>query len=229
MTKFYKPTDVAQMEMDNTSDSQLGAQVAKALRPGLKQNISARLQQTKQNRAALDADAAARGMGSSTWLTDVKNRAKNNEASDIASINSAYQQNLYQNLQDRINNRNQRNQVADQFNKAALNQLYQTAMAQASQWGMYDKQQEAAASRGGGGGGGGGYVWDLKTASWVPKKSANGDYLTEKQYGNIMSAPTEERVPAGSGSSSASKVRALSNIKKTLTSKLNTVKNAFGK
>ena len=149
MTKFYKPDSVAQMEMDNTSDSQLGAQVTKAMRPGLIQNLKQRRLATDQNRAALDADAAARGMGSSTWLADVKNRAKTSEANDISSINTNYQQNLYNALQGRIDNRNARNQTADQFNKAALNQLYQTAMGMASQWAMYDKQNEG---HGGGGG-----------------------------------------------------------------------------
>lgn len=151
MTKFYKPDSVAQMEMDNTSDSQLGAQVTKAMRPGLIQNLKQRRLATDQNRAAFDADAAARGMGSSTWLADVKNRAKTSEANDISSINANYQQNLYNALQGRIDNRNARNQTADQFNKAALNQLYQTAMGMASQWAMYDKQQAAAHSHGGGG------------------------------------------------------------------------------
>jgi len=174
---FYKPDKVAQMDMDTTSDSQLGAQVTKQLKPGLQQNIKSRLQQTKQNASLYDADAASRGMGSSTWLTDVKNRNRNAEASDLSTLRANYNQNLYSNLQSLIQNRNSRNQTADNFNKSALNQAYATAQGLASQWAMYDKQNE---SSGGGGGSNAekGLYWNTKTKNWeyTTKKNNNLDY-----------------------------------------------------
>ena len=59
---------------DAKSEEEIRATVADWLRPGYDQAIATRKEQTLTNKANLDADAIARGMGSRTYVTDVKNR-----------------------------------------------------------------------------------------------------------------------------------------------------------
>ena len=68
----------------------LSGQIAAYLRPSYDQAIANRQIQTEQNRADIDADAASRGMGRSSWVTDVKARENKAEASDIANLESNY-------------------------------------------------------------------------------------------------------------------------------------------
>lgn len=84
------------------SASTLKDSLARAMRPSYDRQISARQDTAAANRAAIDADATSRGMGSSSWVTDVKNRQRNAEASDIANINSDYNANLHNALLNRL-------------------------------------------------------------------------------------------------------------------------------
>lgn len=68
----------------------LTGQIAAYLRPSYDQAIANRQTQTEQNRADIDADAASRGMGRSSWVTDVKARENKAEATDIANLESNY-------------------------------------------------------------------------------------------------------------------------------------------
>ena len=83
----YAPEELT---VDEKSEAELHDSVAAWLRPGYDQAIANRRTQTLASRAALDADAAARGMSSSTYVTDVKNRQLNAEASDVASLEADY-------------------------------------------------------------------------------------------------------------------------------------------
>ena len=56
------------------SASALKDSLSRTMRPAYDKQITQRQQAAAANRAAIDADAGARGMGSSTWVTDVKNR-----------------------------------------------------------------------------------------------------------------------------------------------------------
>ena len=125
------------------SDSQLKNYLTKLIRPSYDQAIARRQQQTGQNAAAVDTDAASRGMGTSTWVTDAKNRLRNNEAQDIATLNSNYSSALYDALLNQINQRDQ-------------NRMNLMSMAQGIAGNMYDrwKAEEDAAKASGGGGGG---------------------------------------------------------------------------
>ena len=126
------------------SDSQLKNYLTKLIRPSYDQAIARRQQQTGQSAAAVDTDAASRGMGTSTWVTDAKNRLRNNEAQDIATLNSNYSSALYDALLNQINQRDQ-------------NRMNLMSMAQGIAGNMYDrwKAEEDAAKASGGGGGGG--------------------------------------------------------------------------
>ena len=87
------------------TDSQLKNYLSRILRPSYDQAILQRQQQTGQANAAIDADAASRGMGTSTWVTDAKARQQNSEAADVAALNSNYNSSLYDALLSQIQQR----------------------------------------------------------------------------------------------------------------------------
>lgn len=99
----------------------LAAQIAAYLRPQYDSAIASRRTQTTQNRAALDVDAASRGMGASTWVTDAKTRQLTSEAADVAALESGYGAALAQQVQALYNQHLQNRLDVDQIN--ANNQL----------------------------------------------------------------------------------------------------------
>lgn len=72
------------------SDEAYLAELQAALRPAYDAAIAQRKQQTDENRAMIDVDAASRGMGASTWVTDAKDRQEQYEAEDIAALEAQY-------------------------------------------------------------------------------------------------------------------------------------------
>jgi hypothetical protein len=75
-----------EIEYEAKTEEEIRASIAEWLRPSYDQAIANRQEQTLGYMAELDADAIARGMGASTYVTDVKNRQQNDEASDIATL-----------------------------------------------------------------------------------------------------------------------------------------------
>ncbi len=141
----YKP-----IQFDTYTKEQLSDQTAQYLRPTTEKAIEARRGQTVQSKAALDTDAAARGMGQSTWLTDYKGKLSNAESTDIAGLESDYSATLLESVIK---------QFQDQQNKKAEIDTQNAAIYSAFEQDMYERalkllqMQQAAA----GGGGGGGY------------------------------------------------------------------------
>lgn len=145
--RYYNAV-LAQLQGDagpERSDSQLKNYLVNMIRPTYQQAILQRQNQTGQANAAIDTDAASRGMGTSTWVTDAKNRQRQNEAADIASLNSNYNATLYDSLLGLINQRDQ-------------NRLSLMGQAQSIAGNMYDrwKAEDDALAKGTGGSGGGG-------------------------------------------------------------------------
>ncbi len=128
------------------SASTLKDSLARAMRPSYDRQITARQDTAAANRAAIDVDAASRGMGSSTWVTDVKNRQRNAEASDIANINADYNANLHNALLNRLG---QQDEMALSASQAAQGNALNLANA------LYDRIYKptggAVSSRGRGG------------------------------------------------------------------------------
>lgn len=93
----YRPSYTPQ------SASTLKDTLSRAMRPSYDKQIAQRRRDAASNRAAIDADASSRGVGSSTYVTDVKNRNMNAEASDVAGIESDYNAALYSALLNRLN------------------------------------------------------------------------------------------------------------------------------
>ena len=145
--RYYNAV-LAQLQGDagpERSDSQLKNYLVNMIRPTYQQAILQRQNQTGQANAAIDTDAASRGMGTSTWVTDAKNRQRQNEAADIATLNSNYNTTLYDSLLGLINQRDQ-------------NRLSLMGQAQSIAGNMYDrwKAEDDALAKGSGSGGGGG-------------------------------------------------------------------------
>lgn len=96
------------------SADEIAAQISEYLRPAVDQQIRNRQMSTRQQRAATDADAASRGILSSTWVTDIKNRLYQQETADIAAAESDYRSQLLQGVFNR------QAQEADRANQIAM-------------------------------------------------------------------------------------------------------------
>ena len=81
----YTPITLPEQSLDSITE-----QLAQIYRPQIERAIAQRYGATKQQKAAIDVDAASRGMGTSTWVTDAKNRIMNAEAADVAGLESDY-------------------------------------------------------------------------------------------------------------------------------------------
>lgn len=126
--QIYSKLSAPSISYEMPSQKELAAQISEYLRPGYDSAISQRKQQTLQNRAAIDADAASRGMGRSSYVTDVKDQAMDAEAADIASLESAYNAALLQSVMDQYNQHLSNKMAADQYNASAEAAARQAAL-----------------------------------------------------------------------------------------------------
>lgn len=123
-------------------------QIAAYLRPAYDQAIAQRQTQTKQYSADIDADAASRGMGRSTWVTDAKMQQQDSEATDIANLESNYASALAQAVLDQYNTEMSRKLSADQANAELAAEYEQLAYNRAAD--MYNLAQSSKSSSSGG-------------------------------------------------------------------------------
>ncbi len=141
------------------SRDELTAENSGILRPAYDQAILQRQRQTLQNRAEIDVDAASRGMGRSTWVTDVKDRAMDSEADDIARMEGEYAAALSAAVQEQYEQHLANKLAADQYNAQATAAAQNAAFGYATQ--MYNSNlaqaqaMQAAMLAGAGGSGGG--------------------------------------------------------------------------
>ena len=108
----------AKIEYTPVSKEEMRADIAASLRPGVDLAISNRQEQTKKNKAELDVDSYARGMGSSTYVTDMKNRQMDSEADDILTMEGQYAATLAQLLMSAMEVENNRAFEIQKFNSA---------------------------------------------------------------------------------------------------------------
>ena len=120
----FAPQEVA---YDASSEEEIRASVAAWLRPNYEKAIANRQEQTRRNKANLDADAIARGMGASTYVTDVKNRQQNAESGDIASLEADYGATLSKYVLDSVDSENDRALEAETFNAGQRQDAYDKA------------------------------------------------------------------------------------------------------
>ena len=158
MLERYAPETVAFTPID---EDVLRETIVEWLRPAYEQAIERRREQTARGNAELDADAWARGMGASTYVTDVKERALRSESRDVGELESDYASALAGHLYDALKSQQEQQVEVDRFNAEQQNlarerasdaalKLYETyldaAQAQAS---------SAAPAKSGTGSGGG--------------------------------------------------------------------------
>lgn len=160
------------------SEAQLRDNFEKIYSSGYNTSVNNRKEQTKQNKAAIDADAAARGMGSSTWVTDAKIRQANNQARDIASLTANKDSTVAQQLSSALANQEANKLTADQFNASQQASALSNALSVVSS--MYDKFKAEEAATGGGDGGSGGYDYD-GSGNYIPL----AQYAGKGGWGNI--------------------------------------------
>lgn len=147
----YRPPRADYEAMDA---AQLSAQIASWLRPVYERAMQARREQTAAYRAELDADAIARGMGSSTYVTDVKSRQLADEAEDVAALEGEYGAELGRLTMEAAEAEREREMEVALFNRqqdeAAYMKAYEAALA------LYETaaRRSGGGSRGGSGGGG---------------------------------------------------------------------------
>ena len=111
--------DIGQIEYNPLSTGTIKSALQRVIRPSYDRSVQSRREATKANRAAIDADAASRGIGASTWVTDAKQRQNSAEARDIANINSEYNSTLYNALMNRLALQDQLDQNAQAANLSA--------------------------------------------------------------------------------------------------------------
>lgn len=164
------------------SASALKSAIAKALRPQYDAAIRNRQNTAAANRASIDADAAARGLGSSSWVTDVKNRQNNAEAQDVANLEGQYSAALYQNLMNKLSEQDQLSMSAQQANAGIQQNALSTAL------GLTDKyyKEWAPASSGSSGSSGGSSNSKKKSSG----SSSGGNGKTSEEFGNTGNTMT---------------------------------------
>ena len=158
----YTPLSMPEQTLDGITE-----QLAQIYRPQVERAIAQRYGATKQQKAAIDVDAASRGVGTSTWVTDAKNRIMNAEAADIAGLESDYISQLsgdaLKQYQNYLGDKLKLDQYNQQLQAALGGAAYDQAMQQYGQ-GMiegtlpyqqlqFQWQQTQNAAKGGGGGG----------------------------------------------------------------------------
>ena len=120
-----------EVDYNARNEDEIRASVAAWLRPSYDQAIVNRQTQTRQNKANLDADSIARGMGASTYVTDVKNRQQNAESSDIATIEADYGAALSKYVLDGVDSEQDRSLEAQKFNASARQDAFDKAYSAA--------------------------------------------------------------------------------------------------
>ena len=124
----YTPLSMPEQTLDSITE-----QLAGALRPQFERAIAQRYGATKEQKARIDVDAASRGMGSSTWVTDAKNRIMNAEAADIAGLESDYASQLAGDALNQYNNYLGDKLALDQYNQKLAQALGDDAYARTMQ------------------------------------------------------------------------------------------------
>ena len=135
----------------------LAERIGAVLRPVYEKAIAAVFRGNRRADAELDADAISRGMGSSTFVTDVKRRQDNAAADDVRELESEYGARMADQLNKAMEGERERQFEVEKFNAQQRSESLEQAFSAAKI--LYDAylaakaaEEEAKKSRGGGGG-----------------------------------------------------------------------------
>ena len=155
--KEYVPREISYTPLDEKT---LAERIGAVLRPVYEKAIAAIFRGNKHADAELDADAISRGMGSSTFVTDVKRRQDNAAADDVKELESEYGAKLADQLNKAMEGERDRLFEAEKFNAQQRSLAMEQAFSAAKT--LYDAYLEAKAVQeaqlAGVGGGGAGTV-----------------------------------------------------------------------
>ena len=148
MREKFAPTPVTYTPVDEQT---LAERISKVLRPMYDKAIAALFKGNQRSDAELDADAISRGMGSSTFVTDVKRRQDNAAAEGARDLESDYGAKMADQLYKAMEGEREKQLEVDKFNaqqkSAADAQAFEAAKV------MYEAYLAAKKRHGGGGGG----------------------------------------------------------------------------
>ena len=121
--------DAAKIDYQPQSRAALRAGLEESMMPTYQAAVRERQQNTQRTNASIDADAAARGIGSSTWGSDVKNRNYSAEARDIADMRGSYNSAIASNLNSLMSDQENKKLSADQYNNSSRASALSTALS----------------------------------------------------------------------------------------------------
>ncbi len=165
--KDYAPQLISYTPLDEQT---LVERISAVLRPVYDKAIAAIFQRNRHADAELDADAISRGMGSSTFVSDLKRRQDNVAANNVSDLETEYGSKLADQLYKAMEGERDRLLEVEKFNaqqqSAALEQAFSAAKV------LYDAYLAAkAAQQAAGSGGGGGSAKKQQTAGSEVKNS----------------------------------------------------------
>jgi len=155
----YAPQQISYTPLDEQT---LADRISAVLRPVYEKAIAAIFRGNKRQDAELDADAISRGMGSSTFVTDVKRRQDAAAADDVNDLEAEYGAKLADQLYKAMEGERDRLLEVEKFNSQqqslALEQAFSAAKV------LYDAYLAARAAQSTGSGGGSGGSQKKETA-----------------------------------------------------------------
>ena len=164
--KDYVPQQMSYTPLDEKT---LADRIGAALRPVYEKAIAAIFRGNKHADAELDADAISRGMGSSTFVSDLKRRQDNAAADDVKELESDYGAKLADQLNKSMEGERDRLLEVEKFNAQQRSLATEQAFSAAKT--LYDAYleakaaQEAELAKAGSGGGGGGTAQKAQTST----------------------------------------------------------------
>lgn len=126
--KRYAPTLLSYTPEE---EGTLRARIEAFLRPAYEKALARQRQEAAAYNGALDADAWSRGMGRSTYVSDLKQRRQNALLDGTASIEGDYAAALGEQLYKALSQQQERKLETEKFNAQALNQANSKALAAA--------------------------------------------------------------------------------------------------
>lgn len=156
------------------SKSEISSMWSEVLRPTYDAAIEERQEAAGRNMAELDADAAARGMGSSSYVSSLKAREMEDAQEDIDDMEAQYGAALAEKIYDSLYEYSKLSLDAQKYNASAAADAQKAAMNMASDWYTQYLKQTASSSSGSSSSG--------KSSSSSGSSGSNKSSLSKEDY-----------------------------------------------
>lgn len=135
---------VPTVSVDIPSADTIRSQWQEALQPSLNAAIARRQTASQAAKAELDADAVSRGMGSSSYVSSVKEREGASAQQDIGEMEAQYGATLAERIAASLQSYDQMRLSVEQYNQQARQSAQQTALGLAGSWYQNQLSQQSA-------------------------------------------------------------------------------------